>query len=142
MAGHASALAQVGALVDAELVRYGEPIAMTGAKEGGELLDLDPRPTAIVCFNDKVAVGVLEAAADRGLRVPADLSVVGFDDSDVSRATTPRLTTVRQPRQEMGRMAVTALMRVLDGHEAEALHIELATELVVRGSTAPVPSVE
>jgi LacI family transcriptional regulator len=138
LAGHASALAQVGALVDAELIRYGEPIAPTGRKEGGELLDLDPRPTAIVCFNDKVAVGVLEAAADRGLNVPQDLSVVGFDDIDVSRATMPRLTTVRQPLQEMGRMAVTALMRVLDGHRAEALHIELATELVVRDSTAPV----
>jgi LacI family transcriptional regulator len=138
LAGHASALAQVGALVGPELVRYGEPIAATGRKEGGELLDLDSRPTAIVCFNDKVAVGVLEAAADRGLQVPQDLSVVGFDDIDVSRATTPRLTTVRQPLQEMGRMAVTALMRVLDGHEAEALHIELATELVVRDSTAPV----
>ena len=138
LAGHASALAQVGALVGPELVRYGEPIAPTGRKEGGELLDLDPRPTAIVCFNDKVAVGVLEAAADRGVQVPQDLSVVGFDDIDVSRATTPRLTTVRQPLQEMGRMAVTALMRVLDGHRAEALHIELATELVVRDSTAPV----
>jgi LacI family transcriptional regulator len=140
LAGHASALAQVGALVDAELIRYGEPIAATGRKEGGELLDLVPRPTAIVCFNDKVAVGVLEAAAERGLRVPEDLSIVGFDDIDVSRATTPRLTTVRQPLQEMGRMAVTALMRVLDGHTAEALHIELATELVIRDSTAPPSS--
>jgi LacI family transcriptional regulator len=137
IAGHASALAQVGALVDAELIRYGEPVAPTGLKEGGELLDLERRPTAIVCFNDKVAVGVLEAAADRGLRVPEDLSIIGFDDIDVSRATTPRLTTVRQPLQEMGRMAVTALMRVLDGHDAEALHIELATELVIRGSTGP-----
>jgi LacI family transcriptional regulator len=139
MAGHSSALAQVGALVDAELIRGGEPIAATGHKEGGELLDLEPRPTAIVCFNDKVAVGVLSAAAERGLRVPADLSVVGFDDIDVSQATTPRLTTVRQPLQELGRMAVTALMRVLDGHDAEALHIELATELVIRDSTAVSP---
>jgi LacI family transcriptional regulator len=140
LAGHSSALAQVGALGEVELIRYGEPIAPTGRKEGGELLDLEPRPTAIICFNDKVAVGVLEAAADRGLRVPEDLSIIGFDDIDVSRATTPRLTTVRQPLQEMGRMAVTALMRVLDGHDAEALHIELATELVVRNSTAPASS--
>lgn len=136
MAGHASALAQVGELVDPGLVRRGEPVATTGEKLGGELLDLPDRPTAIVCFNDKVAVGVLQAAADRRLSVPGDLSVVGFDDIDVSRSTTPKLTTVRQPLQEMGRMAVTALMRVLDGHQAEALHIELATELVVRASTA------
>jgi LacI family transcriptional regulator len=137
MAGHASALAQIGALIDQELIRGGEPIMLTGEKLGGELLDLPIRPTAIVCFNDKVAVGVLDAAAQRGLRVPQDLSVVGFDDIDVSRSTTPKLTTVRQPLQEMGRMAVTVLMRVLDGHQAEALHIELATELVVRASTGP-----
>jgi LacI family transcriptional regulator len=140
MAGHASALAQVGELVDPELIRSGEPVTPTGEKLGGELLDLPQRPTAIICFNDKVAVGVLQAAADRQLNVPGDLSVVGFDDIDVSRSTTPRLTTVRQPLQEMGRMAVTALMRVLDGHQAEALHIELATELVVRDSTAPAPT--
>ena len=137
MAGHASALAQVGELVDPGLIRYGEPVAAVGEQFGGDLLDLPDRPSAIVCFNDKVAVGVLQAAADRGLRVPADLSVVGFDDIDISRCTAPQLTTVRQPLQEMGRMAVTALMRVLDGHQAEALHIELAIELVVRGSTAP-----
>lgn len=140
LAGHASALAQVGELVDPELVRCGEPVAPVGEKLGGELLDLPRRPTAIVCFNDKVAVGVLQAAADRQLNVPGELSVIGFDDIDVSRSTTPKLTTVRQPLQEMGRMAVTALMRVLDGHQAEALHIELATELVVRASTAPPAS--
>jgi LacI family transcriptional regulator len=140
LAGHASALAQVGELVESGLIRYGEPVASVGEQLGGELLDLPDRPSAMICFNDKVAVGVLQAAADRALSVPGDLSVVGFDDIDISRSTAPKLTTVRQPLQEMGRMAVTVLMRVLDGHQAEALHIELATELVVRDSTAP-PSV-
>ena len=79
----------------------------------------------------------MQAAADRGLRVPGDLSIAGFDDIDLSRATTPQLTTVRQPLQEMGRMAVSLLIRLLDRHELEALHVELATELVVRGSTGP-----
>lgn len=139
MSGHAAALAEVGALVDPALVRAGEPVFETGRLHGGALLDSAEPPTAVVCFNDKVAVGVLQAAAERGLRVPQDLSVVGFDDIDVSRATTPGLTTVRQPLQEMGRMAVTALVRVLEGQEAEALHIELATQLVVRASTGPAP---
>ncbi|MFC5908850.1 LacI family DNA-binding transcriptional regulator [Streptacidiphilus monticola] len=142
MTGHVSALAAVGALVEPELVRGGEPVAATGHLLGGELLDLPGRPTAIVCFNDKMAVGVLQAAAERGLRVPDDLSVVGFDDIDVSRATTPQLTTVRQPLQELGRLAVSSLVRLLEGHQAEALHIELATQLVVRGSTGPVPGQE
>ena len=78
----------------------------------------------------------LAAAAERGLRVPRDLSVAGFDDIDVSRATSPMLTTVRQPLQEMGRMAVTMLMRLLDRHTLEAVHVSLGTELVVRDSTA------
>jgi LacI family transcriptional regulator len=104
---------------------------------GQELLDLRPRPSAVVCFNDKVAVGVMEIAAARGLRVPEDLSVAGFDDIDVSRASTPRLTTVRQPLQEMGRTAVTMLMRQLDGQAHEALSMELETRLVVRESTGP-----
>lgn len=80
-------------------------------------------------------MGTLQAARARGLRVPEDLSVAGFDDIDLAEATDPPLTTVRQPLQEMGRIAVTQLMRVLDGHEPEALHLELATTLVVRGST-------
>jgi LacI family transcriptional regulator len=69
--------------------------------------------------------------------VPADLSVAGFDDLDISRATTPRLTTVRQPLQEMGRTAVTMLVRQLDGHAHEALSMELETRLIVRDSTGP-----
>ena len=138
--GHLAALAEAGVLGDPKLMRYGEPAAKTGVWAGGELLDLRPRPTAVVCFNDKVAVGVLEAATARGLRVPQDLSVAGFDDIDVSRATSPRLTTVRQPLQEMGRTAVTMLMRQLDGLAHEALSMELATELVIRDSTGPAPA--
>src|ERR1700734_2179710 len=137
--GHFAALAEAGVPGDPELMRYGEPAAKTGVRAGRELLELRPRPSAVVCFNDKVAVGVMEAAAARGLRVPEDLSVAGFDDIDVSRATSPRLTTVRQPLQEMGRTAVTMLMRQLDGHAHEALSMELETRLVVRESTGPAP---
>jgi LacI family transcriptional regulator, galactose operon repressor len=139
--GHLAALAEAGMLGDPELMRHGEPATKTGLWAGGELIDLRPRPTAIICFNDKVAVGVLKAAAARGLHVPQDLSVAGFDDIDVSRATSPRLTTVRQPLQEMGRTAVTMLMRQLDGHAHEALSMELETRLVIRDSTGPAPAI-
>jgi LacI family transcriptional regulator len=116
-----------------------EPNTDNGYRAAGELLDQRPRPTAIVAFNDKMAVGALCAATERGLRVPDDLSIAGFDDIDVSRATQPMLTTVRQPLEEMGRMAVTLLMRLLERHAVEALHVSLATELIVRGSTGPAP---
>jgi LacI family transcriptional regulator len=139
LAGHSASMADVGVLPAPALLRSVEATTEDGYRAAGELLDLRPRPTALVCFNDKAAVGALRAAAERGARVPDDVSVVGFDDIDLSRATTPMLTTVRQPLQEMGRMAVTLLMRVLERHQLEALHVELATELVVRGSTGPVP---
>ncbi|MBB4908538.1 LacI family DNA-binding transcriptional regulator [Actinophytocola algeriensis] len=136
LAGHRAALAQAGVLLTPERLRHIEPTTAAGRAAAADLLDRTPRPTAIVCFNDKVAVGTLQAARERGLRVPEDLSIAGFDDIDLSQATDPPLTTVRQPLQEMGRIAVTHLMRVLDGHQPEALHIELATTLVVRDSTA------
>jgi len=141
LAGHASALAEAGTLHPSELTRSGEPTAEFGYQAAAELLDRpDPRgrPTALACFNDKTAVGALAAAAARGLRVPADLSVTGFDDIDLAQATSPMLTTVRQPLAEMGRMAVSLLIRLLEGHQVEARHVELATDLVVRASTGPV----
>jgi LacI family transcriptional regulator len=139
LAGHLAALSEAGLLGDPRLVRYGEPAIHTGLRAGRELLDLPDRPTAIACFNDKIAAGVCQAAAERGLRVPDDLSVTGFDDSEISRATTPLLTTVRQSLDEMGRIAVTMLMRLMERQALDALHLELATELIVRGSTGPVP---
>lgn len=139
LAGHASAMAEVGVLPSRELIRAGHADTEWGHEAAGQLLDLADRPTALVCFNDKAAVGAMAAAAERGLRVPDDLSVAGFDDIDLARSTTPMLTTVRQPLQEMGRMAVTLLVRLLEKHRLDALHVELATELVVRGSTGPVP---
>jgi LacI family transcriptional regulator len=80
----------------------------------------------------------MSAARARGLSIPDDLSVVGFDDSELAEIVTPGLTTVRQPLAEMGRMAVSLLMRLLENQRVDALRIELATKLVVRESTAPV----
>ncbi|MFB4281469.1 MULTISPECIES: LacI family DNA-binding transcriptional regulator [unclassified Nonomuraea] len=140
LAGYTASLADAGVLPAPELLRnVPEPSMEHGYRAACELLDLPRRPTALVAFNDKMAVGALRAAAERGLGVPGDLSVAGFDDIDVSRAASPALTTVRQPLEEMGRMAVTLLMRLLSRHTLEALHVSLGTELVVRGSTGPVP---
>ena len=77
----------------------------------------------------------MRAARERGLRVPEDLSVVGFDDSELAEIVVPALTTVRQPLAEMGRMAVSLLMRLLENQRVDALRIQLATKLVVREST-------
>lgn len=109
-----------------------------GVVAAGRLLDLPDRPTAIFAFNDNLGIGAMQAARARGLRIPEDLSIVGFDDTELASIVSPPLTTVRQPLEEMGRMAVSLLMRALESQRFEALHVELATRLVVRGSTAPV----
>ncbi|MFJ6213508.1 LacI family DNA-binding transcriptional regulator [Streptomyces sp. NPDC092296] len=139
LAGHASALSEVGVLPSPELCSSVEPTADWGYSAAARLLDLPQRPTALIAFNDKAAVGALRAAYDRGLRVPEELSIAGFDDVYLSSSTVPMLTTVRQPLGELGRMAVSLLMRLMEGHAVETLHVELATELIVRGSTGPVP---
>lgn len=92
--------------------------------------------TAILCFNDVSAIGTVRALHDAGLRVPADVAVVGFDDIPAAAFSTPRLTTIRQPLQEMGRVAAISLLRRIAGERiAETIYVE--PELILRESTAP-----
>ncbi len=135
--GYYTALAGAGTSRAPELVAEGDYMLDGGYAAAASLLDLREPPTAIFAFNDNMAIGALRAARERGLRVPDDLSVVGFDDAEVADVVTPALTTVRQPLAEMGRIAVSLLTRLLDHQRVEALRVELATKLVVRNSTAP-----
>jgi LacI family transcriptional regulator len=136
--GYHGALGAAGIPPDPALVAESDfrigPVAEAAA---GSILDLPHPPTAIFAFNDNAAISVIHAARERGLRVPEDLSVVGFDDSEQAAIVTPPLTTVRQPLEELGRMAVSLLLRVLENQRHDALRIELATKLVLRESTAP-----
>lgn len=108
------------------------------------LLDTDERPTAVLCFSDAIAYGVVRTAEDLGLRVPADLSVVGFDDNPLAGRMRPALTTVRQDVAAKGRAAAAALTAAIrragDGATTRARHVRLPTELVVRESTAAPPT--
>jgi len=135
--GYQAALAGAGVLPSPELVDRGNFEIADGYEAARRLLALDDPPTAIFASNDNMAIGALHAAAELGFSVPEQLSIVGFDDSELSRVVTPALTTVRQPLEEMGRMAVSLLSRLIDGQRVETLRIELATRLVVRRSTAP-----
>jgi DNA-binding LacI/PurR family transcriptional regulator len=108
-----------------------------GAAAAAALLQRSPRPTALLCLSDRLAEGALEAAARLGLRVPRDVSVVGFDDGEP--AARLGLTTVRQPRRHKGELAATALLDLLAGRRPEPVR-RLPPELVVRASTAlPAP---
>jgi DNA-binding LacI/PurR family transcriptional regulator len=106
------------------------------------LLSQDDPPTALLCFSDVMANGVVRAAEASGLRVPDDLSVVGFDDSPLARRMRPALTTVRQPVEEKGHAAAATLTHAIEraksgGAKGRARHVVLPTELIVRDSTAP-----
>ncbi len=111
------------------------------AQAARALLAADDRPSAILCYSDLLAVGVLRAARSLGLEVPRDLSVVGFDDSPIARRADPQLTTVRQDVAAKGRLAAAALRAAIDrsgsGATGKARHEVLPTELVMRGSSAP-----
>ncbi|MET8973866.1 LacI family DNA-binding transcriptional regulator [Streptomyces hydrogenans] len=97
-----------------------------------------PRPTAVVCDDDILAVGVLKAARRLGLRVPEDLSITGFDDLALAGAVEPELTTVRLPAEEFGRRGMEALLAVLAGEPAPPVTLPVA--LVARGSSGPAPA--
>ena len=138
--GYRTALVTAGVRPADELVEAGEFRAEGGYAAALRLLDLPEPPTAIFAANDDMAVGVLRAARERGSRVPDDLSVVGFDDTELAGTVFPRLTTVRQPLEELGRTAVSLLTRLVEGQRVEGLRLELATRLVVRESTGPAPA--
>jgi LacI family transcriptional regulator len=139
LGGFRAAMEAAGAPVPAGYVRFGQFLHADGVTQGGELLDLPEPPTAVFAGSDETAVGVMEAARARGLRIPEDLSVVGFDDTQIARLSSPALTTVRQPLQEMGKVALRTAMQLASDESVDSHHVELATELVLRQSTAPAP---
>ena len=138
MHGYRAAMEAEGVPVPPGLVTAGLNFDYTnGMAEGGAMLDLSEPPTAIFAASDEMALGVIEAARVRGLRVPQDLSLVGFDDTPLARFASPPLTTVRQALWEIGGVALRTALRLAAGETIASHHVELATTLIVRGSTAP-----
>mgnify|MGYP006330717697 FL=1 len=138
--GFRAALDAAGVPGDPQLVRNGLFVFEQGRDLGLELLRLPDRPTAVVCGDDLQALGVYEAARLLGLRIPDDLSVVGFDDVDQCTWSSPPMTTVRQPFAEMGATAARLALALAAGEQPAQSRIELGTSLVVRDSTAPPPA--
>jgi LacI family transcriptional regulator len=132
--GYRDALAAAGVPVEESLVRVGGYDADLSALAARELLTGPRRPTAVFAANDVSAIATIEVAVDLGLRVPTDLSVVGFDNIPESALCTPQLTTINQPIRTMGERAVEMLIRLIRGESVERTHLTLATELVVRNS--------
>jgi DNA-binding LacI/PurR family transcriptional regulator len=135
--GYRTAMAEAGAAVDPRFVSFGTFEVEEGIQRGRHLLGLPDRPTAIFAGDDLQALGVYQAAREAHLRIPEDLSVVGFDDLPVAQWVGPPLTTVRQPLMDMATAAAEMVVAMAGGAEPTQTRVELSTELVVRESTAP-----
>ncbi len=118
------------------VVLHGDFTIESGSAAGDQLLAAGEPPTAIFCFNDEMAIGVLGAARRRGLNVPEDLSLVGFDDVRYAAHMNPPLTTIAQPMQQIGEGTVRLLLDILNGRTVAPVSVTLPHRLVIRASTA------
>lgn len=132
--GHQQALAEAGLGWDPQMLAWGDFTDASGYRAAEQLLALPQRPTAIFAFNDRMAMGAIKRCREVGLAVPADLSIVGFDDIPAAALFDPPLTTVRQPALEMGAMAARLLFDLIDGKAVDTEELVLPTELIVRAS--------
>jgi len=138
IAGYQDALRKHGLPYDPTLVVHGN-FAHSGGEAGAvHFLALENPPTAIFACNDQMAFGTVRTLRRHGMRVPEDISVIGFDDIAEASISYPPLTTIRQPLCEMGRLAADYICRVIDGVEKGRLQLTLTPELIVRKSTAPL----
>ncbi len=138
--GYRSAMSMAALPIDAELIRYGNFHVDGGRDRAFSLLRSPEPPTAIFAGSDLQALGVLDAARQIGLRIPEELSVVGYDDLQVAQWSSPALTTIHQPLLQMAEEATRMVLRLRDGERPDNLRLDLATSLVVRQSTAaPFP---
>ena len=136
-AGYREALDAAGIPPLPELVVQGDGKPEAAVRAMEQLLALGDPPTAVCCYNDMTALGAMRAIRMRGLRVPEDISIAGFDDLFVASYTDPPLTTVRQPMRRMGQLAMENLIKLMSGEES-AVRIKIRPELIVRESTAKV----
>jgi DNA-binding LacI/PurR family transcriptional regulator len=134
-AGYRQVLEQADIGFEPELVAHGDGKPEGGMRGMERLLALPERPTAVFCYNDMEAIGAMRVARQHGLRIPADLSVVGLDDVFLASYMDPPLTTIQQPMQEMGRLAAQILLDIFSGGHPET-HLTLPGKLIVRQSTA------
>jgi LacI family transcriptional regulator len=134
--GYTQALEAVGLPVDPELIRSGDYDAGSGVRHASMLLAGANPPTAVFAFNDLMAMGVMQAAQARGLRIPDDLAVIGFDGLPLTAFTSPPLSTVEQPVAEMGAAAIAMLIERIRGHAVGAARVKIfPAKLVARAST-------
>jgi LacI family transcriptional regulator len=140
LAGYQSALRTHHIPEQPELIYEGDFFQSSGVTGANALLDLPEPPTAIFASNDVMAMGAMDAIRHRGLRIPNDISIIGFDNIPQSAMVFPPLTTIQQPLEHMGRVATQMLLEMLEQSQFSGRRIDLPTELVQRASCAPLTS--
>lgn len=133
--GYIQAFVKKGLKADDSLVRFGDSKYESGCKIAGEMLDGKNPPTALFTGNNLITLGALEAIHERGLRIPEDISIIGFDDMYWAKSLNPPLSSVRQPGQEIGKRATELLFQRIEDQSRPKVRLTLKTELIIRKST-------
>jgi DNA-binding LacI/PurR family transcriptional regulator len=139
-----SSMQEIGLRVDPELILEGDHTMEGGMEVCAQMLARKQRPTAVLCSNDMTAIGVMRKSHEAGIKLPQDLSVVGFDDIRLAQFVIPPLTTVQMSQSELARLAFNALLAEVERHTPSPNGTEyvVKTNLVLRGSTGLAPSLE
>ncbi len=137
--GYKEALAEAGIPFEKDLIAEGDFTMWSGLNAAFQFCNMKNRPTAIFSMNDEMAIGAMQTLKSQGIRIPEDISVTGFDDIAYAKYSDPSLTTISQPAEEMGKMAMDMLLKVIEGEPLSQRECVLPTEFIIRKSTGPVP---
>ena len=137
--GYKEALADAGLPFEKDLVAEGDFTMWSGLNAAFQFCNMKVRPTAVFSMNDEMAIGAMQTLKNQGIRIPEDMSVTGFDDIAYAKYSDPSLTTISQPAEEMGKMAMDMLLKVIEGEPLSQRECVLPTEFIIRKSTGPAP---
>lgn len=138
LAGYKEALTEAGVEFEKELIAEGDFTMWSGLNAAFQFCNMKERPTAIFSMNDEMAIGAMQTLKSQRIRIPEDMSVTGFDDIAYAKYSDPALTTISQPAEEMGKMAMDMLLKVIEGEPLSQRECVLPTEFIIRKSTGPV----
>lgn len=136
--GYRQSIATAGLTFEEDLVAYGDFTMQSGQEAAHQFYAMADRPTAVYCMNDQMAMGAIQTFKSKGIRIPQEMSVTGFDDIHYAQYWDPGLTTVAQPADEIGRIAAEMLLNIIEGQELPQPEVILPTQFIVRGSTTPI----
>lgn len=139
IAGYKQALESAGLRFDEQLLVEANYTVESGKAAAAQLMELNERPTAIFCFDDEMAIGVMKLLQQQGVSIPSDISVMGFDDIHYADLVTPALSTIRQPLEDIGNLCINSLIQQLKGESAEPGRKTLPFTLIIRESTGTAP---